>query len=353
MGMIIFTYAIYLIFGLIGMYVLFAPKVNLYKQNLNLTLSMLPYPYLFLFMALGMISGYFIRPNNDFIEPLTLTRIFVPLAMSWIIYFSYVFFSQLIYSFVVVACIGITVWLQPIGIGSPMPSLEVWQIRLIVFVLASLFCLSARVINAVPHTFIVPSIVILAGISVMGIIEACPIYFAFCSAIFIGALAAYLHTNFYEVHIEFDTPTCTAVAYLICNLLLMNLGEFCFSSCFILTAVFWAELLMALWRCYILSHGGFLAENTNYYWLASNYSAQVTTISVAKICTILLFLAWFQLFSPNAYSLPFIAIIIALWLNNSIGEKDSNKTFREINKEFVESIKQNIEEAKNIFNKKD
>ena len=238
MGMIVLTYAIYLIFGLIGMYVLFAPKVNLYKQNLNLTLSMLPYPYLFLFIALGMISGYFIRPNNDFIEPLTLTRIFVPLAMSWIIYFSYVFFSQLIYSFVVVACIGITVWLQPIGIGSPIPSLEVWQIRLIVFVLASLFCLSARVINAVPHTFIVPSIVILAGISVMGIIEACPIYFAFCSAIFIGALAAYLHTNFYEVHIEFDTPTCTAVAYLICNLLLMNLGEFCFSSFFVLTAVF-------------------------------------------------------------------------------------------------------------------
>jgi len=353
MGMIIITYAIYLIFGFLGMYTLFAPKVNLYKQNLNMTISMLPYPYLFMFIALGMISGYFIRPNNDFIEPLTLTRILVPLALSWVIYFSYVFFSSFIYSLVVLACIGITVWLQPIGIGSPIPVLEVWQVKLIVFVLASLFCLSSCVINAVPHTFIVPSIVILIGISVMSLIDATPVYFALCSAVFIGALAAYLHPNFYEVHIEFDTPTCTAVAYLICNLLLMNLGEFCFSSCFILTSVFWAELLVALWRKYVLAHGGHLFENTNYFWLASNYSAQVTTISVAKICIILLFLAWFQLFSPNAYSLPIIAMIIALWLNNSIGEKESNKTFRELNKELVENLKQNIEEAKNILNKKD
>lgn len=353
MSTIIITYSIYLIFGFLGMYVLFTPKVNLYKKNLNLTISMLPFPYLFLFVALGMISGYFIRENNDFIEALTMTRVLVPLALSWVIYFTYVFCSPLFYSLVVMLCIGITVWLQPIGIGTPIPALEVWQVRLIVFILASIFCLSACVINSVPHTFIIPSIVILIGLSVMTLIDAAPVYFAFCSAIFIGALAAYLHPNFYEVHIDFDTPTCAAVAYLICNLLLMNLGEFCFSSCFILTSVFWAELLVALWRRYGVVHAGHLFEHTNYYWLASNYSAQTTTISIAKICIILLFLAWFQLFSPNAYSLPFISMIIALWLNNSIGDSSGSKTLRELNKEFVENIKQNIEEAKNIINKKD
>lgn len=351
MEMALFTYVIYLLFGFLGMYFLFAPKVKLYQKTLDMTVSMLPFPYIALFVAIGMVSAYFL-PTNDFVEPLTITRIIVPLALSWAIYFSYVFLSPLFYNVIVIVCVGITVWLQPVNIGSPLPMLEMWQIKLIAFIIASLFCIFAYVINAVPHTFIVPSIFILIGISVMSLINASPVYFAFCSAITIGALLAYLYPNFYEVHIEFDIPTCTAIAYLICNLLLMNLGEFCFSSCFILTAVFWAELCIALWRKYVTERSGLLIEHTNYYWLSSNYSAQVVCVSIAKVCAVLTFLAWFQLFSPNAYSLLIIGLIVAFWLNNSIGQND-NKTFREINKEFIESIKQNIEDVKNTLNKKD
>ena len=348
MGMILLTYLIYFVFGFLGMYVLFAPKVNLYKQTLDLTVSMLPFPYLFLFLAIGMISGYFITSNHDFVEALTWTRILVPLALSWVIYFAYIFLSPLFYRSLIIACVGVTVWLQPFGIGSPITALETWQVQLIVFVLMSIFCLSAHVINAVPHTFIVPSIMILFGLSVMSFIGASPIYFAICSAIFGGALGAYLYANFYEVTIDFDQPTCTAIAYLICSLLLMNLGEFCFPSCLILTTVFWSELIVALWRSFS-THNYMLLENTNYYWLASNYSARVTTFSVAKVCVVILFLAWFQLFSPNSYSMAIISLIIAFWLNGSIGQND-NKTFRELNKEFVQTLQKNIEEAKNIIN---
>ena len=93
-------------------------------------------------------------------------------------------------------------------------------------------------------------------------------------------------------------------------------------------------------------------ENTNYYWLASHTSAQLAVTSMAKISAVLLFLAWFQLFSVNSYSLPIVTFIIIYWLNGSIGNAQK-KTLKQINKEFVEGLKQNINETKKALKKKE
>ena len=349
---VIFIYTAYLGFGFGAMWYLFAPKIKLFEKTLDMSISMLPFLYIWGFAALGMISGYFLSSNYDFVDSLTWKRILIPLGLSMVIYFAYIFLRPMLYRILIVACVAVMVSVQHIESVAIMPDFPVWAIQLIIFVLAAGFCLIAPVLNGLPHTFIVPSVAILFGLSLMSVIGAAPVYFAYCSAIIIGCLAAYLYLNFYTVKIEFDNPTCCATAFLICNLLVMNSGEYCISSCFMLTLIFWVEFIAAVWRRYFVTRSGLLIENTNYFWLATHASAQITVTSIAKICVVLLFLAWFQLFAVNGYSLPVVTFIIVYWLNGSIGNSPK-KTLKQINKEFVENLKQDIEETKKALQKKD
>ena len=349
---VIFIYTAYLIFGFGAMYYLFAPKVRLFEKTLDMSISMLPFLYIWGFTALGMISGYFLSGNYDFVDSLTWKRILIPLGLSLVIYFAYIFLRPFLYRILTVVCVAAMVGLQHIESVAALPGLPVWATQLIIFVFAAGFCLIAPVLNGVPHTFIVPSVAILFGLSIMAVIGAAPLYFAYCAAIIIGCLAAYLYINFYTVKIEFDDPTCCATAFLICNLLVMNSGEYGISSCFVLTLIFWAEFIAAVWRRYFVTRSGHLFENTNYFWLASHVSAQMTVAGIAKICAVLLFLAWFQLFAVNGYSLPIVTFIIIYWLNGSIGNSPK-KSLKQINKEFVENLKQDIEETKKALQKKD
>ena len=349
---VIFIYTAYLLFGFGAMYYLFAPKIKLFEKTLDISVSMLPFLYIWGFTALGMISGYFISNNYDFVDSLTWTRILIPLGLSMVIYFAYIFLRPMLYRILIGVCVAVIIWLQHIESVSSLPGLPVWAIQLIIFVCATGFCLIAPVLNGVPHTFIVPSVAILFGLSVMSIIGAAPGYFAYCAAMIIGCLAAYLYLNFYTVKIEFDNPTCCATAFLICNLLVMNSGEYGIMSCFVLTLIFWVEFIAALWRRYFVTSSGHLFENTNYYWLATQTSAQMTVASILKICVVAMFLAWFQLFSVNEYSLSIVAFVIIYWLNGSIGNSPK-KSLKQINKEFVENLKQEIEATKKALQKKD
>jgi hypothetical protein len=110
----------------------------------------------------------------------------------------------------------------------------------------------------------------------------------------------------------------------------------------------WAEILTALWMRFMETHSGMLRENTNYYRLANLLTVQELSVTILRICVVLLFIGWFQLFSVNQYSLLIVAFGLAFWLNSS-GGKGSPATIKEINKEFVEEFKQNLEETKNIL----
>lgn len=346
-------YFIFMIIGFVGMYIFYKPQIDRYEQTLKISYAILPLPYMYVFYAVSSIFAFFWLENTDFIETLTVIRVIVPLMLAAVIYVAGMCLNTRSVFLITIVCVGFTVLLQPIGEGNAYPELPLWLLRLLIFAFASIYCLGGVVNNFLPHTFLIPKIVLLVGLSIMSALGAAPLYIAFCAASLIGVLCGYLSINFYEVKVEIDNAAAIALSYMVCSLLLLNVGEICLPSCIILTSVFWAELLVALWRRCLIVRAGSLAENTNYYAAAQYLTTKSLASGISRICSITLFIAWFQLYAVNSYSLIIISICVSLWLNGTISAPNGGKkSLKEINREFLNDLKQGINETKEALNKK-
>ena len=352
MSSALMMFLLFFICGFGAMYVCFAPQARKYVQTLELKFYMLPVIYVWLFFALGSIGAYWVLNNNDFIEPLTLWRVLLPLGLAVIIYGVSLVEGGIIFGLAVCGAVAVLVWAQPVGQGSPFPDLPVWSIRFGTIILGSIFCLYYNMMNSTTQAFVIPLLAILFGIGVLGALGAAPMFCAIAGAVLMGTLTAYLGINYFGPKIDLDSGACTVIAFLIFSLLMLNFGEFGFVPCATFTMIFWVELASALWHKYMVTHAGSLMENSNYYLAATKYSHNVLALNIFKICGICVFLGWFQLFAANTFSLPLLAFLIILWLNNSFGKSDIGepKNLKEINRAFVADLKQNIEDAKEALN---
>ena len=354
MGWSFLNVLIFALSGYLAMYILFKPQTIKYEKTLQFNFMMQPFLYIYIICFGASIAAFFIGEHTDFIEPLTITRLMIPFIGAAIIYASYLLLSDFMANIITIACISAVVFIQPLGIGNAFPTLSPFTVKIAALIFSSLFCIGNRLLNIIPHTFIIPNLTILLGLCILSFVGASPLYIAACAAALSGTLCAYLHINFYEIKIDISNAFCTAVSYLICSLLLMNLGEYSFASCLIFTMVFWAELISALWNRYFVYRSGYLYENTNFYLAAQRFSIIHLTVNILRISVIILFIGWFQLFASNQYSLMIVSLLFALWLNHSLGHPGSNaRSFKEINKEFINDLKQNINETKNIFTRRD
>ena len=351
MGAMVLNIILFMLSGFLAMYSVYKRAMNKYLQSLNLNLKSLPVLYIVPLYALAAVLAYFVAGSNDFVEPLTLPRAFLPIVFAGLIYAASIFFGGTVFVLTVATAVGITVWIQPLGIGAPF-NLPFWAVRLLVFGFVVIYCLYSRIMNLLPHTFIIPNILILIGMWILTFIGAMPLYVSLCAAALAGILFAYLNLNYYDVIIPLDEGTCAVITYLVSSLLLLNLGEFCFPSCVIFTMLFWAELIVAICNRLFITHSGTLSENTYYFFAAQRHTLQVLNSNIIKIGVILLFIAWFQLFAVNQYSLIIVALCIAVWLNGILGKGGiAANTFKEINRNFISDLKQNINEAKSLLNR--
>lgn len=358
MSLTILTFAGLLILSFFAMMLIYIPFVAKYSQTMQFKFRYTPFLYLYLLYAIGLIVAYFFHNNDDFLEPLTFARAFTPLLLAALVFSGTLVASAFARNVLIILCTAVAVFMQPLGIGTPFPSLPPIAIQLGLVVVFSVFCIYFRTLNILPQTAVVPSIFILLGISVMGFLSAVPAFLMLISATLLGGLCSYLAINLHTVKIELDNASCTALAFIIGNVILLDTGEYSFVSCLIFTIPFWVEFSVALWRKYITDKSGTLEENTNYKMAAEYLSMQALILNVAKICIFTLFLGFFQMFSVNSYSLLIVSFALILWFNNSMGQAISTRSsLKEINQEFVKNLKQNIEEAKssieNLTNKED
>ena len=60
----------------------------------------------------------------------------------------------------------------------------------------------------------------------------------------------------------------------------------------------------------------------------------------------------FQAYLPNAYSLPIVSIILAAWFLERLKNwNEPKQNLKEINQEFMDDLRQNINEIKNKINR--
>lgn len=332
--------------GLLGAMFIYTPISNKYAQTFDLKPYMLPFSYILTFYICGTLAIYYLLPRKDFIQTLTTARAFIPLLLASVIFISSMLFSRLTLALITFACIAFTVWLQPFGEGFPYPQIPVWAAKTLLTIFFAVFCIFYGVMNSLPQIMAVPTIIILLAVSILAALSAAPAYLALSAALIIGPLLGYLSVNLNTIKIPFDNGSCCALAYLTANILLLNASEFSFSSCLIFTNVFWAELLIALWNKFIIIKSGPLYEHTLYYQAAEKFNMQVLLINISRICTIGMFIGWFQLYAVNQYSLILVSLAVLLWLNYNFVNPTETKNIKQINKQVLSDIKENFYDVK-------
>ena len=340
------VYILLCLAGFILMRFTFTPITRKYSQTLQITPMMLPFGYVLIFYAIGVTLVYFLCPQKDFVVPLTAVKVFLPLVFAGVIFISSMFFSRIFWAVIVTLCVAATVFMQQYGEVFMYPIWPMYGTQICLTVFFSIFCIFFGVLNLLPQTMLLPAMVMLFGMSVLTILGAFPVDVALFSGLLLSLLGGYLSLNFYSVKIPFDNGSSGAVAYLVCSLMLLNVGEYSFSSCVVLTTIFWAEIFAALWNKYIGGNDGYLYENTNYALAAEKYTMYTLMLNISKIGGVVIFIAGFQLFAVNQYSLFIVCFAIVLWLNHSFVSPNKKMTFSEMNKSFVADVKQNISEVK-------
>lgn len=359
MGIAFLYYTAFLIFGFIAMYCAFSAQTKLFEKKGKMAFSMQPILYIFFLNCLGAIGAYFLTDNKDFITTTNLFRLVLPLICAVVIYSVSWFLGGKAEAISVVLSVALCVLMQsPEGKFVPF-GLNEYVFKFLVIVFFSVFCLGYKVLNVLPHTIVIISATMLLGVSLLSGIGGAPVYLALVSSMLLGALTAYMGVNLNRVKIEFDEKSCTILAFLICNIFMLDMGELSFSSCVIFTMVFWAELAVALYNKFFVNKSGSLVENSHFYAAAQELTLSTLMSNVFKLGLITTFFGWFQLFSINQYSLPIVTFFVILWLNTSMGANlmQPPKSLKEINLEFVADIKKNLKETKEtisqITNKKD
>lgn len=342
----VFSFILLTLAGFAAMLTTFTPIANKYSQTLQIKPTMLPFSYIYLFYAFGTFFVYYFFEHNDFIEPLTKIRAFTPLLFAAVIFISSMFCSGWRFGLIIFGCVTITVFLQPLGEGFSYGGHNILIDRLILIVFFSIFCIFYGVLNFLPHIVIIPSIITLFGMAVLFLFSAAPFYITLCSALLVGALGGYLCINLNTIKVPLDNGSCCALAYLIASLMLLDSGEYSFSSCVIFTMFFWSELAFAIWNKFAAVKSGALFENTNCAQAAYKYDLNLLVRNIAKICGVNLLIGWFQLFAINQYSLAIISFCIVSWLSY-IMLHPVEGNIKKINQEFIADIKKNISDIHN------
>lgn len=337
--------------GFWAMYAVFLPILKKYMQKFEIKFYMLPFLYILLLYSLAVSVIFFWIDRTDFIVSLSLWRAFLPLLLCTVIYAVSLLWGGIALKITVVAAISTMVLSYPVDAGFAYLPMNPMVTKVLLIAFFSVFCLGYPLMNSTVHTFTVPSVVTLFGVCLLNLFGGAPMYSALCAAFLAGLLLAYMAPNFYNEKLVFEDGACVGTAFLICSILLLQLGEFSFPSCVIFTSVFAAELLVALWNKFSVNHGGTLLENTFYYKAAQIRTAYVLSLDILKISAISLFFGCFQMSAVNTYSVFIISVLITMWLNSSIAKNRGKQSIREINRDFVDEVKQNISETKEALKK--
>ena len=133
MGYTLLNIVIFMLCGFLAMYFIYRPVMNKYMQTLKIQSSMLVFPYILAIYAVGAIVAFFFADLRDFVEPITIVRILVPLILAALIYASTLIFSKKVIYLTVALSLGITIWLQPLGMGNVFALSPTWT-RILVLV---------------------------------------------------------------------------------------------------------------------------------------------------------------------------------------------------------------------------
>lgn len=317
-----------------------------------------PFLYLWTMMSAVFAAVYAFMPQmHDTLIALKLSYLIVPVLCSAVIYVAYLLEIRWLFYLAVLLSSCAAVLVYPYDwflLGSHLPYF--WLDKLLAVLIVFLLCALVPFLNGLRGHFSVFAVSVLTGVFVLSLCGGVPLFLGILSVIWAGLWTGFFQFNIFSYKIELNDGAATAAMFMISCLLLYCSAEYASASVLILLIYYVAEICWSIVHHFMkASSTDELSENSAYYIAFENYGDNLfaAAVSIIKINLINIVISAFQLFSPNFFALPLLTFIINLWMFGKIGRpEEASLTLKEANETFVREIKNNVNEIREIVQRK-
>lgn len=307
-----------------------------------------------LFAIVSIVSFFFIT-NKDFAFRINIIEIASMLAASIAIYiFTKIKSLQKFSPLIIFAASFMAVYFIPnIYLETNFP-INIYLSKAIfvlgIFTIVNIF----KYINTVDGIVVAQNGAIGIGVIMLFLTGAVPTLFGFYGGIIISIFTALFIFNRYPAQIKLDDAFIKGFAFILVWLLVKCGQEISIAASLILIGFLIMEVFFATAKKLTFFDKYKDIEKNTFQYEASILGFHPNTIknAVIKILMISIFLSACQLFSPNDFSVIIFSMIVITWLLFQMKVERQAKKLKNINKNFVKDMKENINEIKNLVNKK-
>lgn len=314
-----------------------------------------PWLYIFFLTGVGLLAIFFLMPNfNDVVVPLTITPLGVLLGLSLLIYVVFLLEEDWLFYLVLAGASLVLAFMIPDEVLLFEGLVPLRVDRLIVAAAVFIFTSLAQWLNGLPNIFTIQCLTITIGLFVMALVGGVSQILGFAGACLAGVWLGLFNLNQISGTGILNNGACAAAAFVFSGLLIDGALEMAGPSMVILIMYALSEGMWSIVCRYILGIKRLdWSDNTTYMSVADKgASIDAINTAVIKIGLVNVMLAGFQLFAVNAFSIPLFALAVNLWLLSMLYNADNKKqSLREVNRDFVSNIKEELKEIQQSFRK--
>ncbi len=194
------------------------------------------------------------------------------------------------------------------------------------------------------------------GAFFLWLISTLPMAIGVLSLFFAVAAVPLIILNWYPQKLPLSKDSLDVMGFILGAIIIFSSAEQTF-PCFLIFALYLIVEIVCSFgkKLTFISSFSDIYSNTFYYQTElSGLSPALINGQIIRINFLLLMFGCFQSFSPNAYSVPIVCVLLCFWLlYRLINWNDSPNTFKQANQEFIQGLKQNINDIKNTFSNMD
>lgn len=314
-------------------------------------------PFIVIFPIFALVAFFlftYITRTEDFIYPLFFPELLAVLIGSGLVYFSswLPYYKKLQYFIIFATAVAVASFMPQTF--AFYPGFPFWLNQIIIILCLFIFSSLYQFLNGLDGILASQSGVISLGVFALAILGGVPLLLGYLGLSLAAILAAFLIFNWYPARLSLVPAGSNALGFLLAWLLLRCTYEGA-GPCVIIFIMFYiVELIIATAKWITLREAfrDFVANTTYYQANLSGYPPSMVANNVLRLQIVLLILGCFELYAPNAYSIPAFSFIITIWyLSRLKNWRTPEKTIRELNQDLMSDIKSNLYDFKDKINK--
>lgn len=277
---------------------------------------------------IGCLAAWFITPDQyDAIFPVSAMPMLCAFASAVILQLFQTRFSsnKTVFLAILVLC-GLNILLLPAGFSLTDGLIPAWSERLALILAWALFAFLYDDMNSSDGVLSLQSLTLNIGMILLYVIGLLPALYGFYSVSFAAVLLAFNFFSAYPSKITLNTAACRMLGFLLGWIAMLAVIEGDGSCAVIICMYYIYETVIAFFKKMTFkSQFKSLSSNTFYNRLAAaGVPPRSICELIARINMMLMLLAGFQLYAPNAYTIILIAFFMVFWLTSRVTSPDES-----------------------------